>query len=52
MTKCYIVVKSRNGEPTQNICAFANEGEAEKSASSHRSEDTKAWVDEVNYYGL
>lgn len=51
MTKAYIVVKS-DGKVTENLCVFAREGDAEHAADSHRKGDIKAWVEEVNYYGL
>lgn len=32
------------------VAVFASEGDAEQSADKHRDNQTKTWVEEVNYY--
>lgn len=50
MGKVYVVVKGASKSTPDIVAAFRSEGDAEQSASKHRSETTKAWVEEVNYY--
>lgn len=49
--KCYAVMKGEKDKLGPDLIAvFASEGEAEQSAEAHRTDTTRAWVEEVNYY--
>lgn len=51
MIKVYVVCRGVLGQlGPEIVAAFKNEGDAWKSAESHRSADVKVWVEEVNYY--
>lgn len=51
MSKIYIVCRGTNDALGPDIvAAFANEGEAYKSAEGHKTTNVRAWVEEVNFY--
>lgn len=51
MSKIYIVCRSANDSlPYDMVAAFADEGQAYKSAEGHKTTNVKTWVEEINYY--